>query len=116
MPNIRAMVFDLDRTLLRSILPQNTYLEIAEGTLGMVIHSRATKQQGILTALKALGITPEEATAFGDDLVDIDMLRACGFGVAVSNALPEVKEAADYITASNDEDGVAKWLESHTGI
>lgn len=105
-----------DADIIRSILPQNTYLEIAEGTLGMVIHSRATKLQGVLTALEALGAMPEDAAAFGDDLADIDMLRACGFGVAVSNALAEVQEAADYITASNDEDGVAKWLEAHTGI
>ena len=44
------------------------------------------------------------------------MLRACGVGVAVENALAEVKAAADYITASNDADGVAKWLEEHAGI
>ena len=39
------------------------------------------------------------------------MLKAVGLGVAMENAEPEVKEAADYITASNDEDGVAKAIE-----
>lgn len=105
-----------DADIMRSILPKNTYLEIAEGTLGMVIHSRATKLQGVLTALQALSVRPEDAAAFGDDLADIGMLKSCGFGVAVSNALPEVKSAADYLTGSNDEDGVAKWLEAYAGI
>ena len=105
-----------DIEILRSILPEHTYLEIAEGTLGMIIHEDATKIKGVLAALCALGVRPEEAAAFGDDLADIEMLKACGFGAAVENALPEVKAAADYVTESNDADGVAKWLEAHAGI
>ena len=102
-----------DADILRSLLPKDTYLEIAEGTLGMVIHQEATKMRGVLAALGELGVKPEEAAAFGDDLADIEMIRACGCGVAVKNALSEVKDAADFITASNDEDGVAQWLEAH---
>ena len=52
-----------------------------------------------------------KAVAFGDDYNDIEMLRDCGIGVAVANAIPEVKTAADYICDTNDNDGVAKWLE-----
>ena len=102
-----------DAEILCSLLPENTYLEIAEGTLGMVIHKEATKMQGVLAALRELGVKLEEAAAFGDDLADIEMLKACGVGVAVDNALPEVKAAADFIADSNDDDGVAKWLETH---
>ena len=72
---------------------------------------------GKTTAIKALaeisGISPEDIAAFGDDLNDIGMLRLCGTGVAVANAIPEVREAADEITLSNDEDGVAEWLADH---
>lgn len=42
---------------------------------------------------------------------DVHLLREVGFGVAMANAQPQVKEAADYITASNDEDGVARAIE-----
>lgn len=105
-----------DAEILRSILPEKTYLEIAEGTLGMIIHKDATKIKGVLAALSALGVRPEESAAFGDDLADIEMLKACGFGVAVKNALDEVKAAADFVTGANDEDGVAKWLEANAGI
>ena len=51
--------------------------------------------------------------AFGDDTNDIDMLSMCGIGVAVDNALPEVKEVASEVTLSNDEDGVAAWLKAN---
>ena len=72
---------------------------------------------GKIAAIKALseasGIGPEDIVAFGDDLNDIEMLKLCGTGVAVANAIPEVREAADEITLSNDEDGVAQWLADH---
>ena len=41
------------------------------------------------------------------------MLRMCGTGVAMENAIPEVKAAANAVTCSNDEDGVALFLQEH---
>lgn len=105
-----------DASVLRAILPEGTYLEIADGVLGMAMHREATKLNGVRMALKEMNIGFGEAAAFGDDLADIGMLQACCFGVAVDNALPEVKAAADCMTASNDEDGVAAWLERYAGI
>ena len=71
---------------------------------------------GKVSAIKALssltGVPLEDMVAFGDDSNDISMLRMCGIGVAVDNALAEVKSAADALTSSNDEDGVASWLRS----
>lgn len=52
-------------------------------------------------------------TAFGDDLNDFEMLKNCGNGVAVKNSLNEIKAIANYICETNDNDGVAKWLEQH---
>lgn len=52
-----------------------------------------------------------DIVSFGDDLNDREMLQICGTGVAVSNAIQEVKEVADEVTLSNDEDGVAAWIE-----
>lgn len=56
------------------------------------------------------GIRQEEVLAIGDSYNDLDMIRWAGVGVAMANARPEVKEAADYITKSNDEHGVAEAL------
>lgn len=67
------------------------------------------------TALVALGemlgIPRESIMACGDGDNDVHLLREVGFGVAMANAQPQVKKAADYITASNDEDGVARAIE-----
>ena len=49
--------------------------------------------------------------AFGDDMHDLGMLKLSGTAVEVSNAIDEVKAIADDITDSNDDDGVAKYLE-----
>jgi hydroxymethylpyrimidine pyrophosphatase-like HAD family hydrolase len=57
------------------------------------------------------GIRPGEVVAFGDMPNDVPLLRFAGLGVAVANAHPDVLAAADEVTASNDEDGVALVLE-----
>ena len=69
------------------------------------------KGSAMLRLGEMLGICREEIMACGDGMNDIAMLKAVGLGVAMENAEPEVREAADYITASNDEDGVAKAIE-----
>ena len=59
------------------------------------------------------GIRDEEICAVGDDVNDVPMIRAAGLGVAMGNALPEVKAAADRIAPCHDEDGlvcVVEWL------
>lgn len=57
------------------------------------------------------GLLPSEVLAIGDQMNDITMLRFAGMGVAMGNAREEVKETADYVTAGNEEDGVAAALE-----
>lgn len=61
--------------------------------------------------LQKLGLTREELIACGDGRNDVTMVKYAGMGVAMENACDEVKEVADYITASCDEDGVARVIE-----
>ena len=58
-----------------------------------------------------LGLTLANCASFGDGLNDLTMVEAAGMGVAMANAVPEVKRAASRVTLSNDEDGVAAVLE-----
>lgn len=74
-----------------------------------------TKQNGIDHFIKHFGFKLEETMAFGDGGNDIGMLRHAGIGVAMGNAKDDVKAAADYVTASVDEDGIAKALK-HFGV
>ena len=66
---------------------------------------KALSLQRLLSVLK---LTPSDLIAFGDGYNDLSMLRFAGMGVAMANAAPEVRAAADFVTASNDEDGVAE--------
>ena len=89
----------------------HTYCTVANDNLVQIMNRKATKWNGIQLMLQACNIAPEQAVYFGDDNDDIESLKQCGTGVAVVNAIDAVKEAADVVVESNDEDGVAKWIE-----
>ena len=61
--------------------------------------------------LSYLGISREEIICCGDGYNDLTMIQYAGLGVAMANARPEVIAAADYVTASNDEDGIVQVIE-----
>lgn len=73
----------------------------------------AGKYQAVCVLGRLLGISLQDMIAFGDDENDYEILKYCGVGVAVSNAIPQILEVADEITGSNDEDGVAVYLEKY---
>ena len=76
-----------------------------------VVHYEATKLNALSAVKNAFNIDLSEIVVFGDDYSDISAIENSGFGVAVANAIDEVKEVADYICDTNDNDGVAKWIE-----
>jgi Cof subfamily protein (haloacid dehalogenase superfamily) len=71
-----------------------------------------SKASGLKALCERLGLGGEAVIAFGDMPNDLPMLRFAGHGVAVANAHPLVLAAADHITASNAEDGVAQVIEA----
>ncbi len=75
----------------------------------------ANKGAALLALAEKLGIKKEEVMAMGDNTNDIEMLKAVGYSVAMGNAVPELKELADDITASHTEDGVALAIEAVIG-
>ncbi|MDR1219408.1 MAG: HAD family hydrolase [Treponema sp.] len=64
-------------------------------------------------AAKNENIELSEIAAFGDDYIDIEMIKKCGTGVAMGNGMKELKEIAKYICESNNESGVGRWLEKN---
>ena len=97
---IRALQKEIPRHFpqLAALRSKSTYLEI--------LPRESTKGSAVQVLLDRYGLDKKQAVAFGDNDVDIDMLQYCGFGVAMGNAPRQVKEAADYVTASNDEEGI----------
>jgi hydroxymethylpyrimidine pyrophosphatase-like HAD family hydrolase len=74
------------------------------------------KATGVAVVVTTLGVDPHDVLVFGDMPNDLPMFAWAGFGrVAVANAHPLVRTAADEITASNDEDGVARFLDRMLG-
>lgn len=76
-----------------------------------VIPKIINKGQGIRDICAVLGIAPAQVISFGDAANDIPMLREAGMGVAMGNAADAVKAAADMVTLSNNDDGIAAALE-----
>ncbi|MDY3110221.1 MAG: Cof-type HAD-IIB family hydrolase [Lachnospiraceae bacterium] len=71
-----------------------------------------TKENAIMKITEVCGFGTESIIAFGDDFADIGMLELCGLGVAMGNAIEEIKEKADIVIGSNEEDGIAVFLEN----
>lgn len=71
------------------------------------------KGDALIELGEMLGISRSEIMAFGDGRNDLEMLKRVGIGVAMANGTKEVREAADYVTESNDEEGVARFIEAY---
>lgn len=71
----------------------------------------ATKGEAILRLAGHLGLCREQTMGFGDGENDMTMIRTAGIGVAMGNAVEALKAEADYVTVTNDEDGVADAIE-----
>ena len=79
--------------------------EVLFGDMGV---AGVSKKRAIEVLLDRLDLGYQDAVAVGDGLVDLEMIRDCGVGVAMGNAHPDVKEAADLVTEDVDHDGLAK--------
>lgn len=103
------------RKLLRERMSQieDIYLTSSVPTLLELSDIHAGKAAALKFAAEYIGIAQEETAAFGNAENDIEMLKWAGIGVAVSNAPEDVKNSADELTESCDEDGVGKWLRAY---
>jgi hydroxymethylpyrimidine pyrophosphatase-like HAD family hydrolase len=103
----------LSERLARSPLP-GTFVEQAgtHATWCMEVHhERSGKCNGLRRVAERLGLAREEILAIGDHMNDLEMLRFAGTGVAMGNALPETRAAADHVTGTLEEDGAAQAIE-----
>jgi HAD superfamily hydrolase (TIGR01484 family) len=119
----RGVPFTVGRSIVATVTPhEDAVLHAIEG-LGlelqvifnkgsvMVLPTGVNKSSGLLEALRELGISPRDMVGIGDAENDHAFLSACGVGVAVANALPALKERADYVTGSSHGAGVVELIE-----
>lgn len=104
-----------DSALIRGIISEYPSLHVyfnSDENWSQVMHSDSTKMNAIRRLTGLLNISVDDVIAFGDDSNDIEMLRLCGKGVAVENAIEAARLAAGFICSDNNHDGVAKWIEN----
>ncbi len=78
-----------------------------------IVRQEVNKAEGLKLLCERWNILPEEVVAFGDEDNDYEMIQFAGCGVAMGNAIDGLKMQADDVTLTNEEDGVARWIETH---
>jgi len=110
---LRPLYEELQKVFGRNIEAKLSPEKYGGGYFLTLLHPEGDKAHAMQKVMEYLGRGHEEITVFGDSVNDLGMFKLAGTSVAVSNALEEVKAVADVILPhSNDEDGVAKYLES----
>ena len=84
-----------------------------QNSLCQIMHKDVSKFNSIKYASEFLDLEDKEIIAFGDDYNDVEILRNSDIGVAMENATDAVKSVANFITLSNDDEGVASFLKGY---
>lgn len=113
--NITKLLVDLssieDINKFSNSIPNDCNLLITDNsTLGQIMAKGVSKLSAIEFILNKLDTTLDKVIFFGDDINDIELIQHCGIGVAMGNAHSSVKSASKYITESNENDGIASFL------
>lgn len=98
---------------IKKILPESLYMKISRDGMIMIMHRDASKMRALEHLTSYYGFRLDETAAFGDDVNDMDVIETVGWGIAVGNAVPELKAVADEVCGTNEEDGVARWIEEY---
>jgi Cof subfamily protein (haloacid dehalogenase superfamily) len=106
--NVKPLIHQL-----MQLFPGKLYATSSKPGYVEMMHPSVNKGQALSFLASKLGISQAEVMAVGDSLNDIDMLEFAGFGVAMGNAVPEVKAVAQAVTLRNNEDGVAEAIEKY---
>jgi Cof subfamily protein (haloacid dehalogenase superfamily) len=102
-----------DRSIFMEVLPEECTMATTDGgCLGHIMAAAVSKASALEFLLEGWGLSMDNVIAFGDDDNDMEIISRSSIGVAMGNAIPELKKAADIITASNDEDGIALILDA----
>lgn len=105
------IVFDKnDNIQLTPFMSKHTIYYVTSDGTAMIINKNANKEHCLRVIANHFNIPLSDVVAFGDDINDCDMLKAAGIGVAMGNAINDLKEIADYVTETNDNDGISKWI------
>lgn len=101
---------------LQSIYKSYLSIYFSEPFFLEIMPQNIDKANSLVKLLGTMGITTDEMICCGDGFNDISMIEVAGLGVAMENAQDVVKEAADYITSSNDDEGILKVIKKFINV
>jgi Cof subfamily protein (haloacid dehalogenase superfamily) len=107
--NVRTMAYMGDETGAKAMeeeFPEIHVHMFADKKGADVVERKASKAVGLLRLCDYYKIPLSETIAFGDSMNDYDIIKAAGKGIAMGNAMEELKKAADYVTDPIDQDGI----------
>lgn len=106
--DIEREIQSIEKALREHPLAKDFDFVRSERTLFEILPKETNKGVSLERLTEHLGIDPKRTVAVGDYFNDIGMFKAAGLGIAVANACPQAKAAADYVTVSNEEHAIAK--------
>ncbi len=116
-PKLLLRISDLDYfdlNILNMFIPESCRLIFTDnGDFAQLVHTDTNKLYGVKKILEMEKLNLSDLVAFGDDFNDIEILRWAGYGVAMGNAVEEIKNISKYSTDTNERDGVAKFIEEY---
>src|SRR5690606_18935604 len=104
-------VLDHHAVILQELLGDQLHITKSKAHYLEFMHKEGTKGHALQALAQHIGATMDETIAIGDAWNDREMILAAGLGVAMGNAVPMLKEIADYVTLSNNDDGVCHVIE-----
>ncbi|MBP1157227.1 MULTISPECIES: Cof-type HAD-IIB family hydrolase [unclassified Paenibacillus] len=117
MPSTKLLIIDdpevLDRVALqlRELLGGKVHITKSKPHFLEIVHAEGTKGHALSHVAEHFGLELSQIIAIGDSWNDREMLEAAGLGVAMGNAVDALKEIADYVTLSNNDDGIKHVVE-----
>lgn len=118
LPNLEVQRIRLKSEFLRFVplkiymVPESIFYYTISGD-AIIVHKSANKGDAVRKASRFFNIPLSQIAAFGDDINDIEMIKNVGTGIAMGNAVSELKNIADYITETNDNTGIATWINEY---
>ena len=93
--------------------PETSLIKFSGENWYGISHREAKKMLAIEAIAKEENILTENIIAFGDDFNDMEMIEKCGIGIAMGNAIDEIKNIAKHICGNNNDNGIGKWIEAN---
>lgn len=116
-PSTKLLIIDEPAVLdgiapeLRALVGDEVHITKSKPNFLEMIHKEGTKGHAVSFLAGHFGIGPEQVIGIGDSWNDRELLQVAGLGVAMGNAVPALKEIADYVTRTNNEEGVKHVIE-----